>query len=80
MHIDLEDVIKWAIGAVAVVAIAWAPVSCSKNKMEKIQSAIESGIDPIEAKCAYSGSGGNNSGDITCTIAAMGSMKYGDKK
>lgn len=78
MDFEFEDVFKWGIAAIVIIAVAWAPVSCSKNKSEKIQSAIESGIDPIQAKCAYGGTAGSNSGsDVICAIAAMNA---GEKK
>lgn len=66
---DLEEIAKWVIAAIATVAVAWAPVSCTKHSNDKIESAIKSGIDPILARCAYS-SGGGTSASAECSVAA----------
>lgn len=68
---DWEDVSKWAIAAVTVVAVAWAPVACVRGTDAKIEEAIKSGVDPIKARCAYrSSAGGNSSSDVICAMAA----------
>lgn len=54
MNLDLEEIIKWAIAAATCVAIAWAPVACSMHENNKIEAAVDKGVNPILARCAYS--------------------------
>lgn len=67
MNVDWDDVAKMLIGAVVVIAIAWAPVSCVRSTNDKIEAAIQNGTDPIIAACAF---GSSNGSSTTCTVAA----------
>jgi len=69
---EVTDVAKWAIVALAIVAIAWAPVSCVKDGNAKVQIAIEQGVDPIRARCAYAASGTSSP---ACIVAAAKEVK-----
>lgn len=56
MNIDWEEVrniIAWIVAAMAVVLVAWAPVKCTMDSNERIAQAIESGVNPIDAQCAF---------------------------
>ena len=48
------DVMKWLISGLTVVALAWAPVSCTALNNERMAEAIKDGAKPMEAHCAYS--------------------------
>lgn len=61
----MSDWIGWIVFPAMVIGIAWAPVACTMNNNEKIQSAIERGINPIAASCAYSLSADR----IVCALA-----------
>lgn len=60
IRIDVEEICKWFFGCCAAVGIAWAPVQCHKQGSEsdnlaeaRIETAIKSGVDPIDAACTY---------------------------
>ena len=63
---QVETVAGWIAATAMVVGVAWAPVSCNSSNNAKIEAAIERGVDPIKARCAYSS---GNYG-TTCAIAA----------
>lgn len=62
---QVETVAGWIAATVMVVGVAWAPVSCNSNNNAKIEAAIERGVDPIKARCAFS-----SSNEGACTVAA----------
>lgn len=77
MNIDWEEVRNIAgfiSAAIAAVLIAWAPVSCSKYTDTMINEAIQKGIDPADARCAYQGDTQNSN---TCALRAA---QQGTKK
>ena len=55
-----------AMGLVALVLIS--PVGCTVHRNIQLTKAIESGANPMTAKCAF----GSHSQDIPCILAAAG--------
>jgi hypothetical protein len=64
---DLDDLSKWIITAVVLIAIVWAPVSCVRSNDDNIAKAIAAGVDPVDARCAYKGDTGYST---TCAVRA----------
>lgn len=50
---DLETIAGFIAMTIMVVGVAWAPVACNNSNNAKIEAAIENGVDPIKARCAY---------------------------
>lgn len=63
---DWSDAARWITAAVVILGVAWAPVACTMNNNEKINAAIERGVDPIKARCAYA----SDPGAVTCAVVA----------
>lgn len=79
VRIDVEEICKWFFGCAMAVGIALAPVSCYQKSKEadnlveaRIEQAIKSGVDPIDARCAFVGSDSSSNGGTnpSCTIRA----------
>lgn len=70
MNLDWEEIrniIAWIMCALAVIFVAWAPVSCSRDSNDRIESAVKAGVDPQEAACAY---GYSQNSTPACIIVA----------
>lgn len=51
---NYEALIGWGMAGLFCLGIAWAPVACTMSNNAKIEAAIQSGIEPMKARCAYS--------------------------
>lgn len=76
VDVDLNFVAGSICASVAAIAIAWAPVACTSSNNAKIAEAVNRGVNPIEAKCAYSSAGSEN---VACAIMAAKSKQKDEK-
>lgn len=61
-----DEFIPWVIGAAVVLGVAWAPVACTVSNNTKIAAAVERGVDPLVARCAYAA----NPDRVQCGVIA----------
>lgn len=62
---------EFALSALAMTLIAVVlatPAGCTIHRNAQLTKAIESGVDPLEAKCALD----SHSQDIPCILVAAG--------
>lgn len=64
---EIRNIAAWIAGCAMVVLVAWAPVSCVKDRNAKIESMVQAGMDPLSARCAIVGEGER---EFTCAILA----------
>ena len=69
--IDTDILIPWLFGSIVVIAVAWAPVSCTRSNNDKIEEAIKNGVDPIIARCTYS----EQADKATCVLAVSAAKR-----
>ena len=54
MSENLRDTILWSLGLTLLAGVLCTPAACTAHRHAQITKAIEAGVDPMEAKCAYS--------------------------
>lgn len=69
---NLEEIIKFGIIALVVLGVAWAPVACTMSNNNKIETAIDKGVDPAIARCAYAA-------DTNATFCALAVQRQESK-
>ncbi len=69
---EWNTIAGWAIAGVVALGMVWAPVACTMSNNEKITSAIQSGTDPIVARCAYASA----PDQAACAVAAARGSRH----
>lgn len=65
---NTKELVLCALGFMLLSALISSPVACTMNRHNMIARAIESGADPIAAKCAIEG--GNDNSTVCIAYAA----------
>ena len=55
----------WKLAAIVIISIVLTVSGCVSYTNSRISTAIENGVDPLKASCAF-----NNDGKSMCTIVA----------
>jgi hypothetical protein len=61
----------WALAAVLIAALLAGPVACTMHRQRLVAEAIKNGADPLAAKCAIEGDGGDSRTILLCMAFAM---------
>jgi len=68
---ETKELILCALAAVLIAALLASPVACTMHRQGLVADAIKGGSDPLAAKCAIEGDGGESRTSSLCMAIAL---------